>query len=403
MPASHTNAAKKPDEPGGAGRRLTILPGVGLVDLDGVEKGQLVERLAGKVGDQLELFASRMREGLLAASVAIGLDVMGELMATEVTELAGPKGKHNSCGRFAYRHGGVDGGVVVGGRRLPVRRPRVRGVDGQEVHLESYDTFPAVDLLAEHTVAAMLAGLSTRRYGDALEPVGAAVEEQACSTSRSAVSRRFRAATRGGPTSAPRPVRPAVADLLHRRVRFRRSHHGRRARGNQRRRRYRWAWWKARRGTAPLYVGWSAACATGGLTADDGILFVLDGGKALRRAVKDVYGDRALVQRCRIHKERNILDHLPARERAWVQAKLRRAWTNPDADEARRDLETLARQLDKVNPDAAGSLREGLPEMFTVTRLKVTGALLRDRLIVEPGRVDDRDRPESQPQREELA
>ena len=68
-----------------------------------------------------------------------------------------------------------------------------------------------------------------------------------------------------------------------------------------------------------------------GLTAEHGILFVLDGGKALRRAVTDVYGDRALVQRCRIHKERNILDHLPSREHAWVRAKLHRAWANPDA------------------------------------------------------------------------
>ena len=84
-----------------------------------------------------------------------------------------------------------------------------------------------------------------------------------------------------------------------------------------------------------------------------------------------------MVQRCRIYKERNILDHLPSREHAWVRAKLHRAWANPDADEAHRNLKTLARQLDKVNPDAAGSLREGLPEMFTVTRLKVTGALLR--------------------------
>ena len=69
MTASHTNAATRNDEPGLVGRRLTILPGVGLVDLGGLEKGQLVERLAGKVGDQLELFASRLREGLLAASV----------------------------------------------------------------------------------------------------------------------------------------------------------------------------------------------------------------------------------------------------------------------------------------------------------------------------------------------
>jgi putative transposase len=124
-----------------------------------------------------------------------------------------------------------------------------------------------------------------------------------------------------------------------------------------------------------------------GLDGSEGMLFVLDGGKALRRAVNDVFGDHALVQhalvqhalvqRCRIHKERGVLDHLPDREHAWVRAKLRNAWANADADAARNTTWRLARQLDKVNPDAAGSLREGLPEMFTVTRLGVTGTLLR--------------------------
>jgi hypothetical protein len=108
-----------------------------------------------------------------------------------------------------------------------------------------------------------------------------------------------------------------------------------------------------------------------------GQLRLAAGGQALRRAVKDVFGEQALVQRCRIHKERGVLDHLPEREHGWVRGKLRRAWANPDADEATRDLEALARQLEKLNPDAAGSLREGLAEMFTVTRLGVTGALLR--------------------------
>ncbi|MGZ4666304.1 MAG: hypothetical protein ACXV5Q_15060, partial [Frankiaceae bacterium] len=117
MTALQKTTAKKPAKPGLVGRRLTIVPGVGLLDLDATGKGELVERLAGKVGDQLELFAARMREGLLAASVAIGLDVMGELMAAEVTELAGPKGKHNPAGRTAYRHGDEDGTVVLGGRK----------------------------------------------------------------------------------------------------------------------------------------------------------------------------------------------------------------------------------------------------------------------------------------------
>ena len=159
----------------------------------------LSERLAGQVSDQLELFASQMREGLLAASVAIGLGVMGELVEAEVNEVAGAKGKHDP-NRAATRHGTEDGKVTLGGRRIPVRRPRVRTVaDGngveREVHLESYDAFASVDLLADHMVASMLAGLSGRRYEQALEPVGEMVEASASGTSQSSVSRRFITAT----------------------------------------------------------------------------------------------------------------------------------------------------------------------------------------------------------------
>lgn len=114
-----------------------------------------------------------------------------------------------------------------------------------------------------------------------------------------------------------------------------------------------------------------------GLRLGEQQLYVLDGAKALRKAVKDVAGPRALVQRCRIHKSRNVLGHLPERERPWVQMKLRRAWNDPDHDAALAALKALANQLDRVYPDAAGSLREGLEETLTVTRLGVTGALLR--------------------------
>lgn len=151
--------------------------------------------LATHVDGHLARFAEHLREGLLAASVAVGLDVMDELMAAEVTEVAGPRGKHQKA-RTATRHGAEQGRVTLGGRRLPIRRPRVRTADGTaEVPLASYDAFTSADLLAEGIVARMLAGLSTRRYGAGLEPVGAGVEARAAGTSRSALSRRFVAAT----------------------------------------------------------------------------------------------------------------------------------------------------------------------------------------------------------------
>lgn len=377
--SSHTNAS--------TASSLRLVPEIGLVDLT---DPCLSQRLAGKVSEQLEAFADRMREGLLAASVEIGLQVMGELIEVEVTDLAGPKGRHDP-NRSAYRHGTEDGKVTLGGRRIPVRRPRVRTVPdadgvGHEVHVESYDTFASVDLLADHMVASMLAGLSGRHYEQALEPVGDTVEATASGTSQSSVSRRFITATkerlsefRSRPLDDERWLIVFVDG-------FDFAGHtmigalGVTAGGTK----------------VPLgVVEGSTENASvvrhlitnlrdRGLDASDGVLFVLDGGKALRRAVTDVFGDAAVIARCRLHKERNVLDHLPETERPWVRRKLRTAWANPDADEAEAALKALAAQLDKVNPDAAASLREGLHETLTVTRLGVTGALLKTVMSTNP-------------------
>jgi putative transposase len=385
MSASHmskNNAATTDSKP-----RLTILPGVGLVDLDDPRLSQqLAERLAGKVGDEVLLFATRMREGLLAASVAIGLEVMGELMEAEVTDVAGPKGKHHKDDRAAYRHGREDGTVVLGGRKLAVRRPRARTVERTEVALESYDTFANIDLLADHTVASMLAGLSTRRYPAALEPVGAEVEAAASATSRSSVSRRFVVATaarlaefRSRPLGEHRFL-VCFIDGFDFAGHMMIGALGVTADGTK----IPLGVVQGSTENATVVRGLVSGLRDRGIDATDGILFVLDGGKALSRAVKDVFGAKALIQRCRLHKERNVMDHLPETERAWVLRKMRQGWANPDADEGVAALEALAAQLDKINPDAAGSLREGLAEMFTVTRLRVTGTLLKTLASTNP-------------------
>jgi putative transposase len=381
--ASHTTSESN--------RSLRLLPGIGLVDA--TDPG-LAERLAGTVSDQLEAFASKMREGLLAASVAIGLEVMGELIDAEVTELAGPKGRHDPD-RSAYRHGTEDAKVTLGGRRVPVRRPRVRSVadgdgggggGGRELHLETYDTFASTDLLADHMVASMLAGLSGRRYRRALEPVGDAVTAAASGISQSAVSRRFITAT------AERLAEFRASPLDDRRWLicyvdgFDFAGHtmigalGVTADGT-----------KVPLGVvegstenASVVTGLIAGLRDRGLDASEGILFVLDGGKALAKAVRDVFGDHAVIARCRIHKERNVLDHVPQAERPWVRRKLRAAWANPNAGEAEAALKALAGQLDKVNPDAGASLREGLTDTLTVTRLGVTGTLLRTVMSTNP-------------------
>jgi putative transposase len=340
----------------------------------------LPEWLAGCVDEHLARFAAHMTEGLLAASTAVGLEVMDELLELEVTELAGPKGRHDPA-RTAKRHGSQQGMVTLGGRRLGVRRPRVRSVGQaeQELQLQSYAAFSSTDLLAEGIVARMLAGLSTRCYQAGLEPVGEQVAQQATGTSKSAVSRRFVAAT------AER-----LSELLDRRLDDQRwlivfldgfgmGEHllvgalGVTADGT-----------KVPLGVVEGTTENKAVCtrlvadlAERGLDASRGVLFVVDGGKALDRAIRSVFGAKALIQRCRRHKERNVIEHLPEDEQPLVQRRLRAAWANPDPDQAAAELEQLARSLTRQRPGAAASLREGMAETLTVTRLRVGGRLLQ--------------------------
>ena len=137
--------------------------------------------------------AENMQEGLLALAVGAGLQVMAALMEADVSELAGPKGRHDAA-RTAVRHGRERGSVTLGGRRVPVTRPRVRAADGSgELSVASYELFSSTEVLGKMAMERMLAGLSTRRYPVGLEPVGGQVDEkcwrQASQRSRASLSR----------------------------------------------------------------------------------------------------------------------------------------------------------------------------------------------------------------------
>jgi putative transposase len=148
-----------------------------------------------RVGVAMAEIAENMQEGLLALAVGAGLQVMAALMEADVSVLAGPKGKHNMT-RTAVRHGRECGSVTLGGRRVPVTRPRVRAADGSgELPVASYELFSSTEILGKMAMEKMLAGLSTRRYPVGLEPVGGQVDESSSATSKSAVSRKFVAMT----------------------------------------------------------------------------------------------------------------------------------------------------------------------------------------------------------------
>ena len=140
-----------------------------------------------------------------------------------------------------------------------------------------------------------------------------------------------------------------------------------------------------------------------GLDPDQAILFVIDGGKALRKAIKDVFGEHALVHRCHRHKERNVTDLLPERDRPQILVRIRGAWALTDHHLARERLELLASELERTWPDAAASLREGMDDTLTLMRLGIDGQLAKTLVLDEPVRVDDRDRPLHAAQRETLA
>lgn len=322
--------------------------------------------------------AGELEEGLLALAVGTGLQVLGAFMDAEVTELVGPKGQWNRE-RTAVRHGEDDGEVTLGGRRVPVRRPRVRTADRRaEVTLGTYELFNTTDVLGRLAMERMLAKLSTRRYRSGLEPVGEAVEARARGTSRSAVSRRFKAATE---TALAELLATDLSELdlvvlMVDGVHF--AGHtcvvamGIDADGVK----HPLAVEEGDTENATLVKGLLVGLRDRGLDVTRPILCVLDGAKALTTAVKAVF-DHPVTQRCQQHKIRNLRDKLPDAIASVVEREMRAAYRSPDSLTAQAALEELARRLERQHPGAAASLREGLAETLTIIRLGVPPTLAR--------------------------
>jgi len=349
-----------------------------LVQVAEAEEPRRVE-LPEHVQLSLAGIAGQAKEGLLALAVGTGLAVLHETMEWEVEQVVGPRSKHDKQ-RTAKRHGHTGGEVTLGGRRVAVSRPRARTADDTtEIALGSYQEFASRDLLERVVLERMLAGVSTRRSRRVAEPVGEQVETDARSTSKSAVSRTFVARTRtaleellGRDLSDLQLAVVMIdgidlADVTHV-VALGITTDGTKIPLSLR---------EGSTENATVATALLSDLADRGLSLGEQQLFVLDGAKALRKAVRDVAGPRALVHRCHIHKSRNVCGHLPERERPWIRAKLRAAWADPDHHEALKSLQALAAQLERVHPDAAGSLREGMAETLTLTRLGVTGTLRR--------------------------
>lgn len=331
-----------------------------------------------QVSVAMDEIAADMREGLLALAVGAGLQVMAQLMEADVSAVCGPRGKHDPD-RAASRHGTEAGSVTLGGRRVPVTRPRVRASDGTgEVAVPAYELFNSTELLGKMAMERMLGGLSTRRYPVGLEPVGGAVEKVSRSTSKSAVSRKFVAMTEhalGDLLAADLSELDLVAIMIDG-VHF--ADHlcvvalGIDIEGTK----HPLALVEGSTENTTLVRGLLVGLRERGLDVTRPILAVLDGAKALAAAVKEVF-DAPVIARCQIHKLRNVRDHLPEKMRGPVTKRMRAAYHADSALQAQALLEALARELDKTHPGAAGSLREGMDQTLTVLRLDLPPTLAR--------------------------
>jgi putative transposase len=332
----------------------------------------------GRVSVALAGLAGEMREGLLALAVGAGLQVMAAIMEEDVAAVCGPRGRHD-VDRVAVRHGHGAGSVSLGGRRVPVARPRMRAADGSgELAVPSYELFSDTEVLGRMALERMLAGLSTRRYDVGLEPVGTRTEKAATATSRSAVSRRFVAQTETALAellAADLSCLDLVA-LMVDGVHF--GEHtcvvalGIGVDGTK----HPLSLVEGSTENTTLVTDLIVGLRERGLDVTRPILVVLDGSKALRRAVLDVF-DRPVIGRCQLHKIRNVEDRLPEKLRSVVASRMRRAYHADSALAAEAELCALAAELDRTHPSAAASLREGMVETLTVLRLGIPPTLAR--------------------------
>jgi transposase-like protein len=312
-----------------------------------------------------------LRKGVGELIRQAGLQLMDLLMQEEVRELVGERSQRQAD-RTANRWGSEGGYCVVMGQKVPVQRPRVRTTDDKEVRLGSYEMFHRGEPLTETVWEKLMLGLSTRKYGQAIRQF-----TEAYGLEKSAVSEHFIEASRA-----------KLKDMMERRLDQTRlcallidatpfqgqqmvaalgiGQDGRKAILGIR---------QGATENATVVSELLSDLLSRGLDFAEPRLYVLDGGKALAAAVKKHAGESAAIQRCQVHKRRNVLDHLTDEQKPAVAKKLNAAYALEDYAAAKQALNLLHRELMDLNPSAARSLGEGMEETLTVHRLHVPAQL----------------------------
>ena len=295
-----------------------------------------------------------------------GLRIMQAVTQSEIDSIVGDRGKHDPD-RQAYRWGSQGGYAVLAGKKVPLRRGRVRDRDGKEITLQSYERFQSPPRRQKSVTRKLIRGISTRKYEQAIEDF-----TDGYGISRSAVSREFIQATRG----TLRQLCERRIDELGRIVVLMMD--GKEIAGES----VIVALGVDEQGTKHVLGLMQGGTENSrvvqhllddlierGFNTSHPMLIVLDGSKALRKAVNRTFGHECPVQRCQIHKRRNVVDHLSKEYQRSVDQRLRTAYAMNDYDQAMKQLLKTVTWLDRINPSAANSLREGLEETLTLHRL----------------------------------
>ena len=317
------------------------------------------------------------KQGLLEWVHDFGLRALDELMRDDAAGIVGEKGKHRAD-RTHHYWGTTKSELTFGGRRISVDKPRVRSKDGREAALPALEAFRDRDPLSDRVMNQLLLGISTRDYDASLEPRPSGVAARG--SSKSSASRSFVAKTRER-LRASMDRRLDELDLVVLLIDgIEVARHtvvvalGITSDGT-----------KVPLGLAQGSTENGALCTSllqgllsRGLKVEDKLLCIIDGGKGIRKALDDVFGDRAVIQRCQVHKQRNLREHLPEERHGYVLSTMRDAYRAASADTARKKLRGLVSWLESNgHEDAAASLREGLEETLTVVKLDLPITLRR--------------------------
>jgi putative transposase len=332
------------------------------------QKAEQITRLALEAQLPMEELIAGVREDIEGFAAELGLTIIQRVMEAEIDQKVGPWGEQKG-----HRHGHQPGFVVYGGSKVRLERPRLRSAEAKEVALSSYQAFQKNGKMQQAVARQLTRQCSTRDYEGAIEGC-----LQGYGIKRSSVSRHWKAAT--AKELEQLMQRPVPKDLLVLMIdsKFFGGDCLVAAVGvDLQGKKYVLGLWHGATENATVVKGLLEDLVSRGLESERKLLIVIDGAKALRKAVQMVLGEQAVVQRCRIHKLRNVLDQLPEEKKAQARWRLQAAWARKDAGVAEKELRQTAKWLEPSWPMAAASLLEGLEETLTVQRLNIHHTLCR--------------------------